>query len=514
MATATQALVASAVLFFAYHWFRFHSVRSKIDHVPTVGSDNFLLSFVDVCKAMLFAGDKAVKEGYRKYRGSAFKIRTPYTSTGWYVVVSGEQMIEELRTVSSDVLSFLEGVAESLQTEYTSGPQSRTSHAQVPVIRGPLTRSLMTHFSDLKDELVNACDTFLPDSSDWEVLPSVHETNVHIVCRTSNRIFVGLPLCRDPEFLKLQEGWTISVVLGSFALLWTPDFLKPVVGPLVSRVKSTTRKVEAFLRETILERTRIGAKNGAEWERNQEDLISWMIDAASPESRDVETITSRVMLVNFAAIHTISLVLTSVMLELAARREYHEALREEIEEMISTYGWSKESTSRMLKLDSFLKESIRVSGMANFGSPRKAMKDFTFSNGITIPAGYTVTIAASGIHADPEIYEDPMDFKGFRFYDMNQKDAANQEEGPDMEGTRNQSTSLDPTWWAFGHGRHACPGRSFALTEVKAILCHLLLNYDLKLPNDATEPPPGFWFAGQRAPQPGAKILFRKRMTA
>jgi cytochrome P450 len=32
---------------------------------------------------------------------------------------------------------------------------------------------------------------------------------------------------------------------------------------------------------------------------------------------------------------------------------------------------------------------------------RKALKDFTFSNGLTIPAGYTVAVASGGIHADP-----------------------------------------------------------------------------------------------------------------
>jgi cytochrome P450 len=32
---------------------------------------------------------------------------------------------------------------------------------------------------------------------------------------------------------------------------------------------------------------------------------------------------------------------------------------------------------------------------------RKAKKDFTFSNGLTIPAGYTVAVASEGIHTDP-----------------------------------------------------------------------------------------------------------------
>lgn len=32
---------------------------------------------------------------------------------------------------------------------------------------------------------------------------------------------------------------------------------------------------------------------------------------------------------------------------------------------------------------------------------RKALKDFTFSNGLIIPAGYTVATSSAGVHFDP-----------------------------------------------------------------------------------------------------------------
>ena len=76
---------------------------------------------------------------------------------------------------------------------------------------------------------------------------------------------------------------------------------------------------------------------------------------------------------------------------------------------------------RLQKLDSFMKESSRLSGILGCKSlgctvclilffnrlvltvsmNRKATKDFTFSNGLTIPAGYTVAAASEGIHTDP-----------------------------------------------------------------------------------------------------------------
>lgn len=35
---------------------------------------------------------------------------------------------------------------------------------------------------------------------------------------------------------------------------------------------------------------------------------------------------------------------------------------------------------------------------------RKALQDFTFSNGLTIPTGYTVAISTVGVHTDPVSY--------------------------------------------------------------------------------------------------------------
>jgi len=50
------------------------------------------------------------------------------------------------------------------------------------------------------------------------------------------------------------------------------------------------------------------------------------------------------------------------------------------------------------------------------------------------------------------------------------------------------------------------------VNETKAILAHILLNYDLKLPNDATQPPAGQWIASARAPNTEVPILMKKRV--
>jgi len=297
----------------------------------------------------------------------------------------------------------------------------------------------------------------------------------------------------------------MQVMLSANVLHLVPSVFKPLAGYFLSRVKSSTKRVEKFIGPTILERLEKDAQYGPDWEGKPNDLISWLIDQAPAGYRNVEDITIRVMLINFAAIHTTSITLTNAVFDLAARPEYIKPLREEIEETIRAYGWTKDAMGRMQKLDSFLKESSRLAGVGSLSLTRKAMKDFTFSNGVTVPAGYTVAAASAGIHHDPELYEDPDNFNGFRFSDMREK--GTNEHDP----LRHQMVSLDPSYLLFGHGRHACPGRFFAVNEVKAMMANILINYDIKLPGDSKVVPPGIWFGAGRGPNTSAHVLFRKR---
>ena len=57
------------------------------------------------------------------------------------------------------------------------------------------------------------------------------------------------------------------------------------------------------------------------------------------------------------------------------------------------------------------------------------------------------------------------------------------------------------------------PGRHFASNELKAILGHIILNYDLKLGGDGLRPPDVF-VAMATMPAPESRVLFKKRETA
>ncbi|KIJ13765.1 hypothetical protein PAXINDRAFT_13311 [Paxillus involutus ATCC 200175] len=58
----------------------------------------------------------------------------------------------------------------------------------------------------------------------------------------------------------------------------------------------------------------------------------------------------------------------------------------------------------------------------------------------------------------------------------------------DEDGAKHSFVSTNPEYLVFGHGRHARPGRFFAANELKSMLAHVVLSYDIKLEDNATRP--------------------------
>ncbi|KAF8720849.1 hypothetical protein AX14_010658 [Amanita brunnescens Koide BX004] len=70
--------------------------------------------------------------------------------------------------------------------------------------------------------------------------------------------------------------------------------------------------------------------------------------------------------------------------------------------------------------------------------------------------------------------------------------------------------SLDLDYLLFGHGCHACPGRFFVVNVIKAILAHILLDYDIKMANGGGCPE-SIWFGWASLPNTKPEVLFKKR---
>lgn len=105
---------------------------------------------------------------------------------------------------------------------------------------------------------------------------------------------------------------------------------------------------------------------------------------------------------------------------------------------------------------------------------RIAVDHVKLSDGTVIPKNSQVCVTSRRMW-DGELHENPEKFDPYRFYNMRQE-----------AGTKAQLVVTTPDHLAFGHGKHACPGRFFAANEIKIVLIYLLLRYDWKIAEGRT----------------------------
>ncbi|PBK63983.1 cytochrome P450 [Armillaria solidipes] len=474
--------------------------RQKLKSIPTVGSSGIIGSWIDAFKFLFHAKD-IVEEGQKTY-GSIFKV--PLLDR-WTVVIRGAERINDILKSSLEELSTF---AMSEDVDYTWGRFQRVDPYHLDVARGTLTRNIASCFADVQDEIEVAFRDNIPMTEDWVEIPA-YESILQIVCRASNRMFVGLPLCRNPEYIKLNINYTIELVTFVCIINLLPTVLKMILSPIFTPLKRATAKAEKFLGETIRERMHQQDVYGKDWPGKPNDLVSWLLDITygDDKRRSVKDHCTRVLHLNMAAIHTTTMTLTTAVYALATHPEYAETLRDEVKSIINEEGFTKAAMGKMNQLDSFLKEALRLYGnIAVFGMHRTTRKDFVFSDGTVVPAGVEIVVASLSTHTDEKNYEDPLEFKPWRFSEKSKQEG----EGGEQEGEdiRHHITTPSLDFVFFGIGRAACPGRFFAVNELKALMCHVLLNFDVKIDKFPTP----VWFAENQLPNQSSKVLFRKRV--
>lgn len=361
----------------------------------------------------------------------------------------------------------------------------------------------------------------------------VYATMQRAVGRVTNRVFVGLPLCRDERLLDAGIAYTVGMHAGAalLRLLWRP--LRPLAALAVTLPgRLQTWRFCSVLREEIRRRIREYAsgssvEKGASHQPN--DYLQWCIQQAAAQDDEylgrVDTIAGRLLMINSAAIHTSSFSITHALLDLVHAGpvdgpRYVATLREEIAGSLARHGgvWDKRALADMPRLDSLLRESTRLNSFSTISTVRTVVAPggATIPGGVHLPRGTHVTTDAYAIMHDGRRYPDPEAFRPFRFAERREAvggagGAPGAGDGAGyLERARQAFTTTSPEFLAFGHGRHACPGRFFASVELRLMLACVLMNYDLEFSGPGTRPR-NRWFNVQRVPDMKATIRVRRR---
>lgn len=390
------------------------------------------------------------------------------------------------------------------------------------VVKKQLTRNLHAITPDIVDELSTAIDELWDmDPDEWREV-CVWDTMQAIVGRTSNRVFVGLPLCRDEDFLHHVRAFAVAMVnqIGIVKFL-LPAVLAPLLGPLFALVcKYRDWKVAKLLMPTIevrLEQAREIRRAEMERrptkaERVPNDLLQWLVDYAvdkgSAHDQNPRYLSSRITILNFAALHTSTISITNTLLDLLAApngQQWFQEIRAEAESVFAAHdnSWTKTAASRLVKTDSTLRETLRFTGLGGRSLVREVVANdgVTLPNGLHLPQGARVGVAASRIHRDEQYYSEPDVYDPFRFSKL-------RDELPPLKGLALSTVTTSPEFLTFGHGRRACPGRFFAAHELKLLIAMLATRYDIK---PIEERPANTWISDMSVPPRTATIWIKRR---
>ena len=133
---------------------------------------------------------------YQQYSTSSLPFILPFLTHTLVLVPSSE--VKWIIDQPEHVLNVKEMQKDSLQTDYSLlDPEMADRPIHESTIRRQLTRSLGTLIPQIMEELQVGVDKFWGfETEEWkEVVP--FEDCLSIVSRATNRIFVGLPLCKS-----------------------------------------------------------------------------------------------------------------------------------------------------------------------------------------------------------------------------------------------------------------------------------------------------------------------------
>lgn len=197
---------------------------------------------------------------------------------------------------------------------------------------------------------------------DWTPI-KIQELLLAMVARLSATVFVGEPACHDEAWLEASTKYAEQATITVFILKTMPVFLRPIVSlvlPSYWAASAWVRKGVEIL-SPIIQARRNAEKTDSDFQRPK-DFLQGMIDTADDHDGHPEKLARRALIMGLASIHLTTLAAAHVIYDLCARPEHIEPLREELVQALKLDGgWDKPTTARLAKMDSFLKESQRLS---------------------------------------------------------------------------------------------------------------------------------------------------------
>lgn len=468
---------------------------------------------------------------------------------------------------SDDRLSVPEAMAELDQARWSLGHDTPiTDPWQGMLVKTELNRVLESICAALNDELSVAFDAHFGTNTDaWrdiELRPTISKA----IAQANSRFTVGLPLCRNPDYLDTVLALNDGLIAIGGVVSGLPRLLQPVLGTALGfymqrQITKISKWLVPLWQERIALIRRADNKTESEGWNGSEDepqdhvqiMARFALRERPHEVEDNAMIVRRICAQNFGAIHQTTIQVCNLLLDILgsdAQFNTIATLREESDRILSsamptspppgndTFSfdttkappsiplpspggtslgrWTKARVNSMVFADSAARETLRLHSFANRALMRKVMTHGVVTpDGQDLPKGTLISFLTYPVHVSAENHSDALQYDPFRF--------ARLRKGASSPSTAATSPASPPITFVttsadflpFGHGRHACPGRFLIDFELKMVVSYILGNYDIRFPEEyGGKRPLNVWITEATFPPAGVRICLKRKTNA
>ncbi|TGO61264.1 hypothetical protein BOTNAR_0131g00100 [Botryotinia narcissicola] len=349
----------------------------------------------------LFSGPLIIQTAYNKANGEPFEILAPDNR---YVFVSSQKHIGELNNAPDTVLSLQAASKQMLQPKYTMSGFNwfdRRGTEGVGFIKA------------LRTLLTNNLPSILPS---LRIVIANNFSEMHYAHKVVNAFF-GEELAGNKEFMKSALSFIEDTLMTAETVRLLPEWLAQPIGQLLAGMLSSHRTVFDTLlpvaEQRLLEKQ---LEKMGQTVPKHHDCIQWIMETAPKKNPWTgQRIVHELMAIWFGSVHALSTTISFAIHDLCLHPEYVDPLREEIEG--PGYALFEQTAQGLPLLDSFIKESARLTPVESMSTRRHALQPFTLSDGTRVEIGDWACTPVQAMMQDPKEYPEPLQFRGFRFVD-------------------------------------------------------------------------------------------------
>lgn len=418
------------------------------------------------------------------------------TLSGRQEIIIPHSKLHRLLEIPDEAISINEALLDSLSSDYIfAHPDLVRNPFSAEVLQRNVGRKLQALVPSTWDEIEFQIDkAFGTLSEEWAELPLL-STVTTVIFGVSNRMLMGPQLARDIGFRRVVRIYTAMVFAVITILQFFPTWLRTISGLIASiPIHICCWQAKQFILPIIKRRRQEVENESAMNTSNEnpisEDYLTWQLrrarDRGNSSESEPDWVARRLMSLEFASIHPAAISMTNILLDLLSsdpHQCYLTALREEIETTYERHNsiWTMQALSELVRTDSAIRESLRLSSMVMRSVHRKVIdKRGLQFEGMAIPYGATIATDVWTRHRDPSIYPNPDAYDPFRFSRQHEAHSNSKGTTTDKQLQGRSITDTSDEFLTFGHGRHACPGRFFINAEFKLLLAYMLMNYDFE----------------------------------